>query len=268
MSRLVCVQFAVLLLQGCLVVPEGARPEVAITTLAASEYNFRGMTNVERGVAQGELRVDLPTKVEKGQLSFRTWANVDLHDDVGDAWFPEGHGGEPSQIDMSLFYSETYRGFDITTGLISYALQNPDDFPFAAERGETKEIFTTIATVIPWELAPSLSVHYDFDEVEDWYANAAIGREFPINEEFVSDASISLGYSGEDQSDWNYGFPESGLADLRGTGRVSYFLDPHTTIHTSLNYSTIVDEELRDWFDLIEIDSETFWLELGVTWAY
>jgi hypothetical protein len=31
---------------------------------------------------------------------------------------------------------------------------------------------------------------------------------------------------------------------------------------------TIVDEDLRDWFDLIGIDSDTVWVALGVTWGY
>jgi len=153
-----------------------------------------------RPVAQAAMQVDLPTKLETGFISLKSFANFDLTDSTGDAWFPDGHGGEPSQIDLLASYSENYRDFDITTGVISYALQNPDDFPFAAERGETKEIFVHASREVVWHLVPLLAVHYDFDEVEDWYFNASVSREFPINEQFVADARVGLGYVGEDQS--------------------------------------------------------------------
>jgi hypothetical protein len=268
MSRVPCALLTISLLGSCLVVPEGARPEVSTSATLASQYNFRGMPNNERGVLQADMEIVLPTKLETGQISLRGWANFDLRDDVGDAWFPDGHGGEPSQIDFHASYSETYHGFDITSGIVEYALQNPDDFPFAAERGETKELFVSVSRPVAWELVPSLTIHYDIDEVEGWYANAATERAFTINEEFVADASVSLGYSDEEQSDWNYGLPESGLADLRATGRVSYLFDAHTTIQATLNASTIIDEDLRDWFDLIDISADNVWVALGVVWGY
>jgi len=255
-------------LGSCLVVPEGARPEATISGVVASEYNFRGMTNVEAPVAQVEAQIDLPTKLETGFVSVRAFANYDLKDDAGDAWFPDGHSGEPSQIDMAASYTETYRGFDFTTGIVSYALQNGDEFPFAAERGETKEVFFHASREVALALVPLLAIHYDFDEVEDWYVNAGVSREFPINEQFVADARISLGYVGEDQADWIYGFPESGLADLQAAGRISYLLDQNTTIHLSVNGSSIIDSTLQDWFDLIGIDENTVWAALGVTWGY
>jgi hypothetical protein len=269
MSRIPCALLVSSLLGSCLVVPEGAKPEVLIGAQLASEYNFRGMTNNERGVLQTEMEVVLPTKLETGSISLRGWANWDLQDSTGDAWFPDGHEGEPTQFDTHLAYTEEYRGFDLTTGFISYALQNPDDFPLTDERGETKELFANVSRLVAWGLVPSLTIHYDFDEVDGWYFNGAVAREFPIDEKFVADASLSLGYSDEDQSDWNYGLPESGLADLRATGRVSYLFDAHTTLHASLNGSTMVDEDLRDWFDDdINVDPDTFWITLGVTWAY
>ena len=270
MSRLWCAFFCVVLLEGCLVVPEGAAPEVSLSADLASQYNFRGMVNVDRPVLQAAGDVVLPTKVETGFLAFRTWANVDLQNSTGNAWFPSGHAFEPSQIDFQASYSETYRGFDVTMGIQSYALQNPDDFPRApnGERGETKELFVTASREIDYGIVPSLSVHWDFDEAEGIYLNAAALREFPIDEKWVADAGVSLGYSDENQSDWNYGIEESGFADARLRGGVSYFMDRHTTLRGSVNFSTIVDSKLRDWFDVIDISTENVWVTLGATWSY
>lgn len=268
MSRIPCALLAIPFLASCLVVPKDARPELTASAILATQYNFRGMTNVDAPVLQTEASVDLPTRVEKGSISAKVFVNWDLDNDVGDAWFPSGHAGEPSQIDLHLAYTENYHGVDITTGFVSYALQNPDDFPFAAERGETKEVFVNATRPVWYDLVPSLTLHYDFDEVDGFYGNAAVARDFPINEQFAADASVSLGYSDEDQSDWTYGLKESGWADLQGRAGVSYFMDVNTTIRLELAGSHIVDSNLRDWFDLIGIDPDAFWVSLGVTWGY
>jgi hypothetical protein len=263
-----CILLALPFLEACWIVPEDARPTVEVNAQAASEYNFRGMTNNERGVLQTDMAIDLPTKLETSSVTLKAWSNFDLSNDVGDAWFPDGHAGEPSQIDLLASYSETYRGFDITSGLVSYVPQNADDFPFVEERGETKEFFVDIAHPGPFGIVPSLTLHYDFDEVEGWYLNTAVARGFPINEKLALDLRLSLGHSDSRQSDWNYGLRASGLADLQGSGRLTYQLDKNTTLHLSVNGSTIVDSDLRDWFDVLGIDADTYWAGIGVRWTY
>jgi len=258
------------ILASCAVIPEGSVPEVALSTDLSTQYNFRGIPNNERGVLQASTDVILPTKVETGELTFKAWANLDLSNSTGDAWFPDGHAGEPSQIDLHASYSETYRGFDVAFGIVSYALQNPDDFVLSVtgERGETKEFFASASRPIAYGLVPSITMHWDFDEVRGVYLNAALFREFPIRDKWVADTTLSLGYSDESQSDWNYGVEETGLADLRLRGGISYFLDRHTTIRSSLVFSTIIDSDLQEWFDLIGVDSDNIWFTLGATWSY
>jgi hypothetical protein len=260
--------FALPIVTSCLIVPENARPELNAGATVATQYNFRGMTNVDAPVLQTDLAVDLPTKMETGAISVRGFANWDLDDSFDDSWFPDDHAGEPSQIDMALAYSETYRGFDFTSGVVSYALQNPDDFPFADERGETKEFFFVVSHPIWWELVPTLRLHYDFDEVDDFYGNVGLARDFPVKEGFIADAQLSVGWSGEEASEWTYGLEEAGLADLQARAGLDYLLDANTTIRLEVAGSYIVDDELKEWFDLIDIDSDPLWASLGVNWAY
>jgi len=271
MSRLFGALCSLSLCAGCLVVPEGAAPAVSVDASVASQFNFRGMTNVDAWVAQTEAIIDLPTKVEQGTLSVRAWANWDLENDAGDAWFPGGHAGEPSQIDTQVSYTETYLGYDFTSGIVSYALQNGDDFARApdGERGETKELFFVVQRPTVWELVPALRVHYDIDEVEGWYWNASVSRGFPVREDMVVGSRVSLGYADADQADWLYGIDQGGLADLQLHGGLEYFLDQNTTLRLGLNFSTILEDDVRDWLeDDIDIDADAFWAALGVTWAY
>jgi len=75
MFRLPCLLLALSLLGSCYVVPEGARPEVALDAAVASQFNFRGMTNVDAPVLQTEGVIDLPTKLDTGFVSLRAFAN-------------------------------------------------------------------------------------------------------------------------------------------------------------------------------------------------
>ncbi len=268
MPRLLLVSSLFLLLPSCLLVNEQAQPSAGFGLVAASQYNFRGMVNNEKGVVQADMTVSLPTAWENGQLTFGVWSNFDLSSDVGDAWFPEGHAGEPSEIDFLLQYDETYRGFDVQSGIISYALQNPDDFPFAAERGETKEFFLQLGRALPLELYSLLRFNYDFDEVDGLYVNGAVSREFSINDKLTASGEIGLAYSDDSSSEWVYGLEESGLADLRLKAATNYLYDAHTTLEASLNYATILDDDLSDWFDQIGIESDNFWITLGARWGY
>lgn len=257
-------------LTACLVVPEGSKPSVGLGVTAASQYNFRGIPNNENGVVQGEAIVDLPTKAETGTLRLRAWSNFDLTNDTGDAWFPDGHGGEPSQIDLSAAYSERFQGFDMTFALVSYALQNPDDFALApsGERGETKELVGEFGRSTVADVYAKLALHKDIDESSGWYANLGLSRAFQVRENWAASTSVSLGYSDKRQSDWNYGLREAGLADLRVSALLSYLLDQNTEIVLGLNASKMLDSDLQDWFDLIGLESTNVWGSLGVVWSY
>ena len=268
MFRVLSLVLAVSLLGSCWITPEGSRPELSLTGELASQYNFRGMVNVDRPVIQTEMVGNLPTHAETGFINVRAWTNWNLNNDIGNSWFPSGQAGKPSQIDMSASYSETWRGTDFVGGVISYAQQNPDDFPFAAERAETKEFFFFVSRQTWLDLVPRIEIHYDFDEVDGLYLNGNVGRDFPIGEKWSADAKIALGWSDERQSDWNYGAPVEGFADLRATAGLNWFFDTNTTIFLTLNGSTIVDSELADWFDQIQINHDNFWASIGVSWGY
>ena len=63
----------------------------AISSALASKFVHRGMIQSENGVFQPTLNVGLPT--ESGDvIGLTANANMDLNDDNGDAWFPQGHG--------------------------------------------------------------------------------------------------------------------------------------------------------------------------------
>ena len=265
LRRFPCL-LALPLVGGCQVLAEDWQPGADLDLVFATQHHFRGIPNNEEEVLQPAVTV-FATSARDGTIEVAAEGNIDLNDDNGDAWFPDDQGGEFSLFTFHGSYTETIEGFDLTGGVISYFPSERDEFPFANARGETREFFFLVGRPVAWDLYPSLIVHYDFDEADGWYLNGAVAREFPIDDQWSVGVRASLGFSDSDQSDWNYGIDESGFADLRGSATVTYRVTRSVSIRGSANASTIIDDDIADWFDLIDIDTENYWATLGVRWG-
>ncbi len=267
MPRSAVVALIPCFLAGC-VVAKDAQVAVDLNVEAATQYNHRGMPQNEEGVLQPEMRVGLPT-ADGGGLDVVTWGNLDLTDESGDAWFPDDNQGRFSEIDSTLAYSRTLGGFDVALGVVHYAILNGSEFvsgPAGSPRSPTTELFASVTHPV-WGFDPFFELHYDIDEVEDLYLKGGVGKTIELGASVWTELSASLGWSGEDESLWNYGFPEAGFADLGASAAVFYQIDPVTTAHVKVSASTIVDSELQDWFDVIGIDSENIWAAIGIGWS-
>src|SRR5262245_20656609 len=89
----------VLAASGCIVVEDKEAVHVEADVLAASHYVRRGMTENERGVFQGQLNNDFDTTLG-GALGLHVFGNMDMNDEVGDAWYPDGHERKFTEIDL------------------------------------------------------------------------------------------------------------------------------------------------------------------------
>ncbi|MFN0057182.1 MAG: hypothetical protein ACKVX7_01880 [Planctomycetota bacterium] len=254
-------------LSGCLI-PEGTTPVARINTQFASQYNHRGMVENERGVWQSELRTDLADRFG-GAVQFGAWGNLDLGDSVGDAWFPKGHGGKFTEVDLTAAYARQVGGFDLRGGVISYVLPDGSEFPNGV-RGTTTEVFGVVGHEIPFGLYPSFRADIDWDEVDGYYLNTAIERALalPPIDPVRALVKLSLGYSDDNHSDWTYGLDESGFSDLRAAGTLFYDYNANTTFSLGLAASTILDDDLRDWFELIDISPDNVWITTGVGFTF
>lgn len=269
LSLISCALSAALLTASC-VVPEGAIPSTQLGVDVASSYVHRGMIQNEEGVLQTSGVMVLPAKKD-GAIIARAWGNMDLSNDTGDAWLPDGHAGKFSQIDFNLFYEQSFDDGAVTAGFINYNLPNGLEFPFG-ERGATSEFMVEGTYQLSEKLlsiVPFLAVHYDFDEVEGFYVRGGLGHTLEIDDDFTFSSELGLAWMDSDQANWIYAQPDdSGLADLTLRGTLEYAIDAHTTANAFLAYSTVLDSDFRDWFDIIGLDPDQFWFGLGVSWAY
>lgn len=252
------------LIPAC-IVQEGAKPTVDLGVTMASKFVHRGMTMVDKPVLQPSLAVGLPATTG-GTLGISAEGNIDLSNDTGDAWFPNGHAGRFTQIEFLADYSHRLDWLDLRFGLHNYNLPNGLEFP-NGERGGTSEVFLTLSAEV-LEATPYVSFHYDWDEVRDLYVRAGITESFDLAENLSLRLDGSIGHAGKRQSSWMYGILESGLADLRGSILLSYAYDKRTLIDLGVHGSKILDSDLDRWFDDLGISASPLWFSLGVGWTF
>lgn len=249
---------------GC-IVPEGAIPAVDLSAVVATQYMHRGMVQVNDEVVQGEMRAHLPT-TDGGTLTAIAFGNVNLNDDIGDSWFPDGKGGRVTETELGVSYSRELGPVSLTAGVLSYILPDGREFPNGV-RGSTTEVFGTVAGEL-LGFQPAITVHYDGDEVDGFYFNGSVRRPFSISDRFRADLGVSLGYSTRDEADWTYGIETAGFSDLKGEARLFYDHNDNTTFMLGVAGSTIVDDKIEDWFEVIDIESDNVWVFLGILWSF
>jgi hypothetical protein len=256
---------------GACIVPDDAKPQVGAGAQVATRFVQRGMTLVDAPVLQPKLAVALPTHAA-GTLGLDIDANMDLRNDTGDAWFPDGHAGRFTQIETVAAWQRQFGPAALRVGVHNYALPNGVEFrtgsPAASERGGTSEAFA-IASFDVLEATPYVALHYDFDEVRGGYYRGGIREGIPLGGAWSLALDGSLGYASEAQAAWMYGTTGlAGLADLRGEAVVNWQYDVRTALRAGMHGSLIVDNGIDDWFAEIGIDSDPIWFTLGVAWSF
>ncbi len=256
---------------GCFV-PDNAKPDVGFGATFATRFVHRGMTLVDDAVLQPKLAIGLPT-TSGDRIGVEVEANMDLHNDTGDAWFPDGHAGRFTQIEMVASYSKKVGDFDLRGGLHSYNLPNGTEFINSAasrERGGTSEVFLQASTEV-LEATPYVLVHYDFDEVRGGYYRAGLSEDIPLGEKLSVGLDGSLGYVSSAQGLWMYALAESGFADLRGELVLKWQYDARTQVRVGVHGSMIVDGTIDAWFNELGangIDDDPIWFTAGMSWSF
>ena len=246
-----------------------------------SKFMHRGMVQNDRGGLQANIGADMQLKTE-GLLRVKSLANMDLSADAGNAWFPDRKAGRFTEIDLVASYFHGFDMVDLEVGAFAYVHPFASEFPNGA-RGSTTEVFGTVGFPLfsdEWfRIRPFGSVHADFDESNGLYAQAGIQKEiafadfetFAENEFFRNlaiDLQVMAGYSDEGHSWWAYGLEDVGLSDVQGRLRVSYHFSPQFRVFAGVDGSVVIDDELRDWFDVINIGTDNVWGTVGVGWTF
>ena len=143
----------------------------------ASAYVWRGITFTDGAVFQPSV-----TASYDSGFAINVWGNLDIDD-------ANSMSGEFNEIDLTASYGFGSDAVSAEVGFIEYLFPNT---PFDG----TREVYLTVGLDIT--ASPSVSVYYDIDEVEDFYANVGVSFGGDVSDALAWSVDVSVGYAGDD----------------------------------------------------------------------
>ena len=169
--------------------------------------------------------------VQVDKLYFNVWGSMDLTKHSNDEEM------EFTEFDYSIDYTDTLtEGIDYSLGLIYYS------FPSA---NNTMEVYGGLS--FDTVLSPSITVYYDFDEINSTYVSAGIGQSFEVADGVALDCSASLGWGskGYTADYWGTADGDSAMQDLTVSLAMPIELGSWT-LTPSVTYVSLIDGAVRD----------------------
>jgi len=233
----------------------GMAAEASLDLPVFSHYVWRGQVLNDEAVFQPSLTVSGPWG-----LSFNTWANMDLTDNFDNS-------GEFTEVDLTVAYALPLEGpVGVEVGVVEFLFPKEGDFSaplipeghpplgitlpeghpteLSGEDLDTGEVFAKVS--VETLLSPTLSVNYDFDEVEGFYVNAGISHSIDLVEKTTLDLGASLGFGDEDYNASYFGSDEAALNDGNVSATVSYAFSETLSLAGQLQYTAMLDSDIEE----------------------
>ena len=250
-NRLAAAALAVV--ASVLVVPT-ANAEMPVSFEVGADY-------ASKYVWRGQLLNDDPVVQPSATASWKgftanVWASIDTTDFAGD-----DEEGKIQEIDYTLGYAfSPAEGLDLEVGGIYY------DFPGAGVAGTSEVYASAAASAVP--LTPTLTVYYDFDEVDGFYASAGIGHDLPLTDPLTLSLGAAIGWGDSDYNNAYFGVDGSGFSDASISASLTYAVTETFSVSGWVMAVEILDSDLEDAASTIYSDSDTIVTGLGVAFSF
>lgn len=192
-----------------------------LDTAYVSKYVWRGIPQTSDGAFQPAV-----TFAHTSGLSFNFWASEDMNKD------------KVTENDYTLNYAWTAGKASMNGGYIYYAFPNTTYL-------STSELYASAAFSGP--LSPTVSVNYDIDEANGFYASLGGGYTvaFPGGKGTSLSLSGKLSMSSAGYNKFWFGVDSTALSDLYLSASVPFSVGK-LTLTPSLSYSTLISDKLRN----------------------
>lgn len=211
-----------------------------------SKYVWRGMVATDESVLQPSATFSF-----KG-FSAGVWGNMDLTDTNEEEM-------KFTEVDFWAEYSHSFGMFTPAVGVIYYHFP-PDDSI------NTTEIYLGLGLDVL--LAPSLTIYYDVDQIEGLYVSGGISHSFELMKEkdvaVGLDLGATIGWGSEKYNEGYWGVDKGGFNDALFSVGLPITLWDSLTITPKVNYSIVIDEDLRDQVE----DTDVFFAGVSVTYSF
>jgi uncharacterized protein (TIGR02001 family) len=223
---------------------EDAKVAATLDVPVLSAYVWRGQVLNDKPVLQPSLTVS------KAGFSLNTWANFNLNNSY--ASYAQDNKREFSEIDLTASYSTTVGPLSLGGGIVQYLF--PNQTLTTGEGADTvsraypgsHEVYATVGLPSVF-LAPTLSVYYDFDAADGFYANLAVSQSFELVKDMASlVASASLGAGSKKYNEYYFGATKSAFNDAVLGLAVPVTLPAGWTLKPAVQYVFMPDQAIRD----------------------
>ena len=173
-------------------------------------------------------------------------------------------GTEDSRVDASLECSGECNRQLFSIGSVAYVYHDDD----SGGKKDTFEAFVGYRVDVP--TLPSLTVYYDFGEIEGFYATFSLGHSFLLVEDRLAlDVGASIGAADEEYAaavftigeNANTGFPgftpdQTSWVDMNGTVDLAIEIGEQFTLMPGFRYMRVVDSDIKDALEATGLDYE------------
>ena len=204
----------------------------------SDKYVWRGIQYNEEGVNQGALDFSYDLG-DLGTFGVNVWYNLDLDNENDDPTDIDNSGaGNVSEVDYTIYWEKSYGDFTLGAGHIYYDFSDTD-------LGSTREFYVSVG--YDMILDPSITVYYDYEDVDGFYVDLAIGHSFDLG---VADATLDLGasiaWADDDMSDAYYAREGGGFANYTLSAAVNIPLTENITVTPSIMYYSLLGDANSD----------------------
>lgn len=206
---------------------EAAEVTGSLDTTVASLYLWRGAR-----LTDDEPVVQLAGGISVGGLTASVWSNFELLDGLG-------RQAEFTEVDLGLDYTHAFGDVSLSVGLLEYL--------FPAGVPSTREVYLTVG--YDWIVSPSVSVYYDFGEVDGLYASLALGYSYELMATLSLDAGASIGFGDGGYNAVYWGDDRAALNDVNVSVGTTWQATDRVSVAPMLQFTTLLDGDIADATD-------------------
>jgi uncharacterized protein (TIGR02001 family) len=216
---------------------------VSIGADLVTDYVWRGQVRNEDGALQPWVNVGVEG------FTLTVWGSIDVDDQPNDAQW------EFTELDVTGSYTIPVGSYALELGGIYYDYPNTDT-------ESTIEVFGTF-TFSGVILDPYVSLYYDIDEIEGFYARVG-GSYGQKLETFDWAADLSLGVGSSGYNDGYYGVDDLAVNDLLAKFTVTVPFSENFSAHGYVFGSWLLNNDIKD----AVADDSAIGVGAGVTYTF
>lgn len=245
-----------------------AAADAAFENYVLSKYVWRGHVYSDDWVYEPALSLSA-----SNGFGAYVWGNLDITDvNTTEA---EDTQWKPTELDLTLFYGLPLEGpVAVEVGVAQYTYPHPKE-----TSGSTREAY--VKAGLDTLLSPSLTVFYDFDEADGFYAVAGLSHTVEFSETLSLTAGTTLGWGDASYNDFYFSYePEvegcpcavdadkAALNDFNVNLELAWQATDALTLSALGQYMTMVDDTLRRGADEIHGANDAWVGGVKAVWTF